>query len=125
MLEALYNRKLHKGREVVGNAFGILKATWQKLLGKLELNVVYMRDVITACAILHNISRKQTNEDLEALGAIVDNGLSENDNDNVYSDVEVYDICDYKVPQSRTTNNEDSLRRSLASYMGSRRGVRP
>ena len=66
MLKVLYNRKLHRGSEVVENAFGILKATWRELLGKLKLNVVYMLDVITAYAILHDISRKQTNEDFEA-----------------------------------------------------------
>ena len=74
MLRALYNRKLRRGRGVVKNAFGILKTTWKELLGKSDLNVVYMPDVITAYAILHNILRKQVNEDLEALGAMVNNG---------------------------------------------------
>ena len=55
MLEALYNEKLRMGRGVVENAFGILKATWRELLGKSELNVVYMSDVIIASAILHNV----------------------------------------------------------------------
>jgi hypothetical protein len=66
MLEALFNRKLRRGRGVVENAFGIFKTTWRELLVKSELNVVYMPDVITACAILHNNLRKQANEDLEA-----------------------------------------------------------
>jgi hypothetical protein len=122
MLEALYNRKLRRGRGVVENAFGILKMTWRELLGKSELNVVYMPDVITACAILHNILRKQANEDLEALGAMVNNGGVEDADDNAYSDNEV---CDDEGPQSRITNDGEDLRRCLGSYLGSQRGVPP
>ena len=58
--------------------------TWWELLGKSELNVVYMLDVITACAILQNILRKQANEDLEALGAMVNNGRVEDAYDDAY-----------------------------------------
>jgi hypothetical protein len=122
MLEALYNRKLRRGRGVVENAFGILKMTWRELLGKSELNVVYMPDVITACAILHNILRKQANEDLEALGAMVNNGGVEDADDDAYSDNEV---CDDEGPQSRITNDGEDLRRCLGSYLGSQRGVPP
>ena len=93
MLQALCNRKQRRGRGVVKNAFGILKTTWRKLLGKSEPNVVYMPDVIIACVILHNILRKQTNEDLEALGAMVNNGRVEDDNDDAYLDTEIYNVC--------------------------------
>ena len=123
MLEALYNKKLRRGRGVVENAFGILKATWRELLGKSELNVVYMPDVITACVILHNFLGKQANEDLEALGSMVDNGGPEDD--DAYSDMEVNDLCDDEVLQNRTTNNGEDLRRSLACYLGSQRGLGP
>jgi hypothetical protein len=37
ILEPLYNIKLRKGRGVVENAFGILKATWRELLGNPNL----------------------------------------------------------------------------------------
>ena len=119
MLEALYNMKLRRGRRVVENAFGILKMTWRELLGKSELNVVYMPDVITACAILHNILRKQANEDLEALGAMVNNGGVEEGDDDANSDTEFYNVCDDEGPQSRVTNDGEDLRHRLASYLGS------
>ena len=82
-----------------------------------------MPDVIIACVILHNILRKQTNEDLEALGAMVNNGRVEGDNDNAYSDTEIYNVCDDGWPQSRTTNDGEGLWRSLTSYTRSQRGV--
>ena len=84
-----------------------------------------MPDVITACAILHNILRKQANEDLEALGAIVNNGGVIDDDGDAYSDTEIYDVCEDGGTQSRVTNDGESLRRSLASYLGSQRGVLP
>jgi hypothetical protein len=55
VLESLYNKKLRWGRGVVENAFGILKQTWRELLHKTELEVMYMPDVSTSCAILHNL----------------------------------------------------------------------
>jgi hypothetical protein len=122
MLEALYTRKLRRGRGVVENAFGILKATWQELLGKSELNVVYMPDVIIACVILHNVLRKEANEDLEALGSMADIGGPEDD-DDAYSDTEGWDIGDDGLPQSRSRNNGEGLQQSLASYLRSQRGV--
>ena len=125
MLEALYNRKLRRGRGVVENAFGILKMTWRELLGKSELNVVYMPDVITACVILHNILRKQANEDLEALGAMVNNGGVEEADNDANSDTECYNVCDDEGPHSRVTNDGEDLRHRLASYLGSQRGVQP
>ena len=92
MLEALCNRKLRRGRRVVKNAFGILKTTWRELLGKSKLSVVYMPDVITAYAILHNILRIQANEDLEALGVLVNNGGVEDD--DAYLNIEIFNVCD-------------------------------
>ena len=123
ILEALYNRKLRRGRGVVENAFGILKSTWRELLGKSELNVVYMPDVITACAILHNILRKQANEDLEAMGAMVNNGGVEETDDEAYSDTEIDNVVEDEIPHSRITNDGEDLRHCLASYLGSQRGV--
>ena len=81
-----------------------------------------MPNVITACAILHNVLRKQAHEDLEALGAMVDNGGPEDDDDDAYSYTEGWDIGDDGIPQSRSTNNGEGLRRSLASYLESQRG---
>jgi hypothetical protein len=67
ILESLYNRKLRQGQGVVENAFGILKQTWRELLNKTELEVTYLPDVITACAILHNLLLGQTTEDVDRL----------------------------------------------------------
>ena len=39
------------------------------------------------------------------------------------SDTEGWDIGDDGLPQSRSRNNGEGLRRSLASYLGSQRGV--
>jgi hypothetical protein len=63
--EALYNRKLRKGRCVVENAFGILKQTFKELLVKSDLSVIFLPDVITYCAILHNVLLGQSHEDVE------------------------------------------------------------
>ena len=82
-----------------------------------------MPNVITACAILHNILRKQVNEDLEALGAMVNNGGVEVDDVDAYSDSEIYNACDDGEPQSRIINDGEDLRRLLAFYLGSQRGI--
>jgi hypothetical protein len=55
IIESLYNRKLKRGCGIVENAFGILKQTWLELLNKTKLEVTYLPDVITSCAILHNL----------------------------------------------------------------------
>lgn len=55
--------------------------TWQELLGKFELNVIYLSNVIMVSAIVHNILRKQMNEDLEAMVALFDNKDVEDDGD--------------------------------------------
>lgn len=105
------------------NAFGILKETWREFLGKIELNIVYLPYIITACAILHNMLRRQADEDLEAMGAMMDN----NGPDDVdgYLDGEVYDACDDLLPQMTIRNHGESLRRSLGTYLGSQSGVGP
>jgi hypothetical protein len=65
LLETLFNWKLRKGRCVVKNAFGILKQTFRELLVKSELDVVFLPDVITCCAILHNILLGQSHNKVE------------------------------------------------------------
>ena len=65
--EALFNKKLRKGRCVVENAFGILKQTFRELLTKFELDVVFLPDVILCCAILHNMLLGQSHEEVEHL----------------------------------------------------------
>jgi hypothetical protein len=65
--DTLFNKKLRRGRGVVENAFGILKQTFRELLVKSELQVAFLPDVITCCAILHNVLLGQSHEDVERL----------------------------------------------------------
>ena len=65
--DSLFNRKLRRGRGIVENAFGILKQTFRELLVKSELSVTFLPDVITCCAILHNILLGQSHRDVERL----------------------------------------------------------
>jgi hypothetical protein len=67
LLETLFNRKLRKGLCVVENALGIIKQTFKELLVKSELDVVFLPDVITCCAILHNILLGQSHNEVEQL----------------------------------------------------------
>jgi len=54
ILELLYNKKHKCGRFVVENFFNILKKTFQKLLGKINLHVTFVLDVFICC-LLHNL----------------------------------------------------------------------
>lgn len=65
--EELFNRRLRRGRCVVENAFGILKQTFRELLVKSQLHVTFLPDVITACAILHNVLLGQSVDEVEQL----------------------------------------------------------
>jgi hypothetical protein len=115
---------LRRGRGIVENAFGILKETWRELLTKTKLNVVYLPNVITACAILHNILRRQGNEDLHAMATLVDNEGLDGDSDGAL-EAEVYDAYDDSLPHRINCIQGEGLRRSLANYLGSQRGVAP
>lgn len=70
-MEALFNRQLKRGRCVAENAFGILKQTFRELLLKSHLNVAFLLDLITACAILHNILLRQSHKEVEQLPQIL------------------------------------------------------
>jgi hypothetical protein len=65
VLETLFNRKLRKGRCVVENAFGILKQTSWELLIKSKLDVVFLPNVITCCAMLYNTLLRQSHGEVE------------------------------------------------------------
>jgi len=67
MSETIFNRKLSKGRVVVENAFGIMKMSFRELNRKSELDVSFLSDVVTACAILHNILLNQSGEEVQRL----------------------------------------------------------
>lgn len=65
--QQLFNRRLSRGRVVVENAFGQLKLTFRELHQKSDLHVNFLPDVITCCALLHNLLLKQSDEDLVRL----------------------------------------------------------
>lgn len=50
-----FNVYLNKGRVVVENAFGRLKARWRILCRASEVNYKFMATIVLACCILHNI----------------------------------------------------------------------
>jgi hypothetical protein len=64
VVDTLFNKKLRRGRIVVENAFGILKQTFRELLVKSELQAAFLPNVITCCAILHNVFLGQSHEDV-------------------------------------------------------------
>ena len=87
--DSLFNKKLRRGRGVVENAFGILKLTFRELLVKSELQVTFLPDVITCCAILHNTLLRQSHEDIERLLEVLRmEGLDEDPEDDLPVPVE-------------------------------------
>ena len=67
VLEEFFNYKLRKRRCVVENTFGIWKQIFRKLLLKSNLAITFLSDVITCCAILHNVLMGQSYDKVEAL----------------------------------------------------------
>jgi hypothetical protein len=105
----------------VENAFGILKQTWRELLLKTELEVTYLPDVITACALLHNLLLGQSSNDVERLlGVLQAEGWREESEDEDPNGVVVEAVEDVHVwerPQGA------DLQQSLALYLGAQRGL--
>jgi len=50
-----FNVHLNKGRVLVENAFGRLKARWRILLKQSEVHYEFVPRIVAACCILHNI----------------------------------------------------------------------
>lgn len=63
----LFNHKLSHGRLVVENAFSLLKLSFRELHGKCDLDISIVPDVVTYCALLHNVFLKESHEDVENL----------------------------------------------------------
>jgi len=55
LLETLCNKRHKQAQFVVENAFGILKKTFHKLQGKIEMHISFVFDFITCCWLLHNL----------------------------------------------------------------------
>ena len=82
LVDTYFNRKLNRGCGVVENTFGILKQMFRELLGKSELLVTFLPDVIICCAILHNMLLLQSHEEVERLLQVLrTEGLPEADAD--------------------------------------------
>ena len=64
-----FNKKHVSTRNVIERSFGVLKRRWQCLLSAMELNLLNVVDVISACFILHNIciDRNEPLDDEEQL----------------------------------------------------------
>jgi len=67
----LFNRKLSRGRSVVKYAFSLLKLSFQELNQKCDMDVSIVPDVVTYCALLHNVLLKESHEDIERLLEVV------------------------------------------------------
>jgi hypothetical protein len=121
VVESLYNRKLRKGRGVVENAFGILKQTWRELLNKTVLDVIYLPDVITACAILHNLLLGQTSDDVDRLlGVLQVEGWTQESNEEDPHGVVDDGIENFEVGERPRGSD---LQHSLGLYLCAQRGL--
>jgi hypothetical protein len=121
LVESLYNRKLRRGRCVVENAFGILKQSWRELLQKTELQVTYLPDVITCCAILYNLLLRQTSADVERLLSILQaEGWNEECTDNEHAGVGE-DVVENVDGRERPRGAQ--LQHALGLYLCAQRGL--
>ena len=118
--DTLFNRKLHRGRCVVENAFGILKQSFRELLVKSDLQVTFLPDVITCCAILHNILLGQSHEAVETLLHILrTEGLQEGEEDE---QPVLHDGGDLAREDTAHAEGSDK-RRQLGIYLALQRNI--
>ena len=111
LVDTLFNRKLCRGRGVVENAFGILKQTFHELLGKSELLVTFLPDVIICCTILHNMLLGQSHQEVERLLQVLQmEGLPEPDADEAM----VVDVDEGGAEKRRQLGVFLALRRNMA-----------
>jgi hypothetical protein len=67
----LFNKRLSWGRNVIENAFGILKQSFQELLDVTDLYVTFVPNVIVCCCLLHNVLLGQDPIDVARLFEIL------------------------------------------------------
>ena len=53
--QKLFNYRISKGRVVVENAFGRLKARWRRLSKQIDMHIDNAPHIIAACCVLHNV----------------------------------------------------------------------
>ena len=59
--DILFDKALQSGHLKIENVFAISKNRWQ-ILKNLNFNVLYSRQVILACCVLHNICKLHEDE---------------------------------------------------------------
>jgi hypothetical protein len=120
VLERLFNKKLRKGPCVVENAFGILKQTFRELLVKSNLDVVFLPDIISCCAILHNVLLGQSHGEVEHLMQLLCN-------EGLHGEVLDDDVEHFEVDPSEANNfiaaQGDEQRERLGIYLAARRNM--
>jgi hypothetical protein len=67
LAESYYNKRHRRGRNVVENAFGLLKENWREMGRKTDLNVTIVPNVFKYCCILHNLTIQQGTVNIEEL----------------------------------------------------------
>ncbi len=55
ILKIFDNRKRKHGQYVIENAFEILKCIFREFKGKIELDVIFLPNVVTCCCLLNNV----------------------------------------------------------------------
>lgn len=66
---------------MVENTFALLKGTFRELQSKTQFHVAFIPDVITCCALLHNMLLKQSEQDIAHLQYILQTeGIVREDN---------------------------------------------
>jgi hypothetical protein len=59
ILERLFNKRLSWGCNIIENAFGILKQSFQELLDVTDLHVTFVPDAVVCCYLVHNVLLSQ------------------------------------------------------------------
>jgi hypothetical protein len=97
-----------------------LKQTFRELLVKSDLHVVFLPDVITCCAILHNVLLGQSHDEVEHLMQVLRNeGLN---GEVVDEDIEPPEVDPGEV-NNVVALEGDEQRERLAIYLAARRNM--
>lgn len=117
MADALFNRRLSRGRAVVENAFALLKGTFRELQVRSDLSITFIPDVVTACALLHNLLLQQSHVDVERLLNVLRTEGFEHHTE--YPTEETDDVATAAENIAATSSNEKRL--ELGCYLSVQR----